>query len=82
MRPRLLPTKDRKLMSQDQQFDVLGELAVAASHEQPQQRQEREIRERKEHPPMLADLAAVDIENRNLILEPLRVESSNLSPSA
>jgi hypothetical protein len=40
-------------MSQDQQFDVLAELAAATTREQPQQRREREIGEGKEHPAML-----------------------------
>jgi hypothetical protein len=71
-RPWLLPPEHRELMAKNEQFDILGELAAAATHEQPQQRREREIRERKEHPPMLADLAPDYIENRNLVLEPLR----------
>jgi hypothetical protein len=58
-------------MAKNEQFDIVGELAAAATHEQ-QQRREREIRERKEHPPMLPDLAPDYIENRNLVLEPLR----------
>jgi hypothetical protein len=37
-RPRLLPTKHQQLMAQNEQFDILGELAATASHEQPQQR--------------------------------------------
>jgi hypothetical protein len=61
----------RKLVPQNQQFDILGELAATTPHEQPQQRREREIRERKEHPSMLPDLAPDDTENRNLVLEPL-----------
>jgi len=44
-RPRLLPTKHHQLMAQNEQLDVLGELAATATHEQPQQRREREIRE-------------------------------------
>ncbi len=71
-RARLLPTEDRKLVAQNQQFDVLGELAATAPHEQPQQRREREIRERKEHRSMLPDLATAAIENPNRVLEPLR----------
>jgi hypothetical protein len=71
-RPRLLSTKHQELMAQNEQFDILGELAAAAAHEQPQQRREREIGEREEHPPMLPDLAPADIENRNLVLEPRR----------
>jgi hypothetical protein len=50
-------------MPHSEQFDVLGELAAAAVDEQPQQRREREIREGKEHPPMLPELAAAHIEN-------------------
>jgi hypothetical protein len=34
-RARLLPTKHGKLMAQNEQFDVLGELAATAPHEQP-----------------------------------------------
>src|SRR6266516_3954001 len=59
-------------MPQNQQLDVLGELAAAAAHEQPQQRREPEIREGKKHPPMLPDPAPADIRNRNLVLKPLR----------
>jgi hypothetical protein len=44
-RARLLPTEHRKLVPQNNQLDVLGELAATAPHEQPQQRREREIRE-------------------------------------
>jgi hypothetical protein len=72
-RPLLLPPEHRELMAKNEQFDILGELAAAATHEKPQQRREREIRERKEHPPMLPDLAPDYIDNRNLVLEPLRV---------
>jgi hypothetical protein len=50
----------------------LGELAAAAPHQQLQQRREREIHERKEHPQMLPEPAAADIENRNLDLAPFR----------
>jgi hypothetical protein len=59
-------------MAQNEQLDVLGERAATAAHEQPQQRREREIRERKEHRSMLPDVATAAIENRNLVLEPLR----------
>jgi len=59
-------------MAENEQFDILGELAAAAAHEQPQQRREREIRERRRHPPMLPEPAPADIQNRNLVLEPLR----------
>jgi len=63
-------------MVKNEQFDILGELAASAAHEQPQQRREREIRERKEHPPMLPKLAPAYIENRYLVLEPLTMTSS------
>jgi hypothetical protein len=53
-----------QLMAQNEQLDVLGELTAAAAHEQPQERREREIREGKEHLPMLPEPAAADIENR------------------
>jgi hypothetical protein len=72
-RPWLLPPEHRKLMAKNERFDILGELAAAATHEQPQQRREREIRERKEHPSVLPDLAPDYIENRNLGLEPLKL---------
>jgi hypothetical protein len=36
--PRLLPTKHQQLMAQNEQFDILGELAAPAAHEQLQQR--------------------------------------------
>src|SRR6266540_2391078 len=58
-------------MPQNQQLDVLGELTAAAPDEQPQQRREPEIREGKEHPSMLPEPAAVDIDSRNLVLKPL-----------
>jgi hypothetical protein len=41
-RARLPPTEHRKLVAQNEQFDILGEFAAAATHEQPQQRRERE----------------------------------------
>ena len=47
-RPRLLPKEHRKLVTQNQQFDVLAELAAPRSDEQPQYRGEREVNERKE----------------------------------
>ena len=75
-RPWLLPPEHRELMVKNEQFDILGELAASAAHEQPQQRREREIRERKEHPPMLPKLAPAYIENRYLVLEPLTMTSS------
>ena len=37
-RPPLLPTKQQQLMAQNEQFDILGELAAPAAHEQLQQR--------------------------------------------
>jgi hypothetical protein len=37
-RPRLPPTKHQQLMAQNEQFDILGELAAPAAHEQLQQR--------------------------------------------
>jgi hypothetical protein len=58
-------------MPQNQQLDVLGEIAAAAKHEQPQQRRKREIRKGKEHPPMLPERTVTDSENRNLVLKPL-----------
>jgi hypothetical protein len=65
-----------KLVTQNQQFDVLAELAAAAPHaEQLQQRREHEIREKGEHPPMLPELTTAEIENGNLVLEPLTVRS-------
>jgi len=60
-----------QLVAQNEQFDVLGELAATAPHEQPQQRREREICERKEHRSMLPELATTAIENWNLVLAPL-----------
>jgi hypothetical protein len=45
-RTRLLTTKYRKLMPQNEQLDVLGEVATAATQEQAQQCREREIGER------------------------------------
>ena len=63
-RSRLLAPKHCELMPQNKQLDVLGELAVAATHEQPPQRREREIGEGEEHPPMLPEPAAADIESR------------------
>jgi hypothetical protein len=70
-RPGLLPTKHHQLMAQNEQLDILGELAAAATHERPQHHREPEVRKRKEHPPMLPDRAPGDTENRNLVLEPL-----------
>jgi len=52
---RLLPTQHHQLMPQNQQLDVLGELAAPPSYEQPQQRREREIDEGEDHLPILPD---------------------------
>jgi hypothetical protein len=60
-RARPLPTEHPKLVAQNEQFDVLSELAATAPHEQPQQRREREICERKEHRSMLPELATTVI---------------------
>jgi hypothetical protein len=79
-RSRLLPTKHCKLMTQNQQFDVLGELTAAAAHEQPQQRREREVGKRKKHPPMLPDPDAPDIRSKNRVLKPLRPHSCGTAP--
>ena len=49
----LLPSEHNELMSQDEQFDVFGELAAAAADHHPQHSREGEIGERKEHAPML-----------------------------
>jgi hypothetical protein len=48
-RASLLPAKYGQLMPQHEQLDVLGELAAPAADQQPQQRRESEIGERKEH---------------------------------
>jgi hypothetical protein len=53
---RLLASEHDELMSQDEQFDVFGELAAPASDKQPQNSREREIGEGEEHPPMLPEL--------------------------
>ena len=50
-----LPGEYDELMSQDEQLDVLCELAAPASEKQPQNGREDEIGERKEHPPMLPE---------------------------
>ena len=42
-----------ELMPQNEQLDVLGELAAPAPNEQPQNSREREVSEGEEHPPML-----------------------------
>jgi hypothetical protein len=63
-------------MAQNEQLDALGELAAAATQEQPQQRREGEIGEGYEHPAMLPDPAAVGIERRNLVLKPLTLGAS------
>jgi hypothetical protein len=64
-RPRLLSMEHRKLMAQNNQLDVLGELTVPASDEQPQQRGKHEVNKGKEHPPILPKLAATDIKRGN-----------------
>ncbi len=51
----LLPAEHGQLMPQDEQLDVFGELAAPASDEQQQDSREREISERKQHPPMLPE---------------------------
>jgi hypothetical protein len=48
-----LPTEHGKLMSQDEQLDVFGELAAATADQQSQHSREGEIGEGKEHAPML-----------------------------
>src|SRR5438874_13806524 len=58
-------------MPQNEQFDVLGELTAPSPDDQPQHRREREVSERKDHPPMLSDRTPDCIESRNLVLEPL-----------
>jgi hypothetical protein len=50
----LLPAKYGQLVSQDEQLDVLGELAAPVSDQQPQHSREGEIGERKQHPRMLS----------------------------
>jgi hypothetical protein len=75
-RPRLLPMEHRQLMPQNNEFDVLGELAALASDEQPQHRGEREVNEGKEHPPMLPEPAVTDLKGKKLVLKPLTVEGS------
>ena len=52
-------------MPQNEQFDVLGELAATAPDQQPQQRREREVSEGKEHPPMLPESRPRSLESRN-----------------
>jgi hypothetical protein len=46
---RLVPAEHHELMSQQEQLDVLGELAAPASDQQPQHSREGEIGERQEH---------------------------------
>ena len=53
--PRLLSPEHDQLMSQHKQLDVLGELPAPAPNEQPQHRQEYEVSEGEEHPPMLPE---------------------------
>jgi hypothetical protein len=47
----LLPLEHDQLMPQDEQLDVLGELAAPAADQQPEHGREGEISERKEHAP-------------------------------
>ena len=54
-RARLLAAEHDELMSQDEQFDVFGELAAPPSGKQPQHSRKREIGEGEEHPPMLPE---------------------------
>jgi hypothetical protein len=57
-RPWRLPTERYELMPQNEQLDILGELAAAAVQERPQRR--RDSRDtRTEHPPMLPDPSLV-----------------------
>jgi hypothetical protein len=53
-RPWLLASEHGQLMSQDEQLDVLVELAAPAAEQQSQHSREGEIGERKEHPAILA----------------------------
>jgi hypothetical protein len=53
--PRLLPTQHHQLMPQNQQLDVLGELAAPPVYEQLQECGERAIEEGEDHLPMLSD---------------------------
>jgi hypothetical protein len=46
-------TQHRKLMSQDDQLDVLGKLGPPPTDDQPQESREGEIGEGKDHPAML-----------------------------
>jgi hypothetical protein len=61
-RARLLPLEHRQLVPQNNQLDVLGELAAPASDEQLQYRGEREVNKGKEHPPILPEPAASRVE--------------------
>jgi hypothetical protein len=72
--PRFLPGEHDKLMPQNEQFDVLGELATPAPDEQPQHRREREISEREEHPPMLPESPLASVESWNRRFETSQVD--------
>jgi hypothetical protein len=65
-RPPLLALEYDQLMSQDEQFDVFGELVAAAADQQPQYSREGEIGERKEHEPMLPSLATKRSKSENV----------------
>lgn len=75
--PRLLPPKHRKLMPQNKQFHVLGELVAPASDKQPQHRREREVSEGDKHPPMLPEPTAARVESWNLCFETPQASSTN-----
>jgi hypothetical protein len=49
----LLPSEHDKLMAQDQQLDIFGELRAPTPDQQPQHSREGETGERKQHPPIL-----------------------------
>ena len=54
-RPGLLPTENRKLRSENKQFDVLGEGAAAVPDQQSQQCRKPEVGEGEERPPLLPE---------------------------
>jgi hypothetical protein len=56
LRPYMLASQHRKLVSQHQQFDVLGEFRLPTPNEQLQNSREREVGEREQHRPMLPGL--------------------------
>jgi hypothetical protein len=62
-----LPAEHDELMSQHEQFDVFGELAASAPHQQSQQSREGEIGERKEHAPMFPSPAREGGKSETLI---------------